>query len=519
MRRSDRWLPAVICLAAGYAHALSIGTPWNGEALWWLQLLALAPLAAIVHRAATPRAAALYGWVFGFAWFAGTLWWLFISMYTYGGLAAPLAVLAVAGLALVLALYYAIACGVARALATSNPLIDAVVWAAVWTLAEIGRGLWFTGLPWGAAGYAHVDGPLAAFARWIGVYGIGAVAAFAAALLAWLCTSVVRGRLRGSGAIASVAGLAAVGAMTWQLARVPQAADAGLPPLDVTLLQGNIPQDEKFQPGTGVQIALIWYAQQLAQARTPLVVAPETAIPVLPQQLPPGYWDKIRERFATGEQAALIGIPLGNMRDGYINATLGLLPGRSEPYEYAKHHLVPFGEFIPPFFRWFTEMMDIPLGDFRRGAVGQVSMALGQQRLAPNICYEDLFGEELAARFADPALAPTIFVNLSNIGWFGDSVAIDQHLSISRMRALEFHRPMIRATNTGATAIIDADGRVTHALPRLTRGVLTGTVHGQQDITPYASWASRFGLMPLWLPALAVVAAVAALRFARRRRS
>ena len=163
-------------------------------------------------------------------------------MYTYGGLAAPLAVLAVAGLALVLALYYAIACGVARVLATGNPLIDAVTWAAVWTLAELGRGLWFTGLPWGAAGYEHVDGPLAAFARWIGVYGIGAVAAFAAALLAWLSTSVVRGRMQGSGMIASVAGLPAVGQRglnvalarlhvgAHELGRVPglEAAAAGL---------------------------------------------------------------------------------------------------------------------------------------------------------------------------------------------------------------------------------------------------------------------------------------------------
>ncbi len=114
-------------------------------------------------------------------------------------------------------------------------------------------------------------------------------------------------------------------------------------------------------------------------------------------------------------------------------------------------------------------MMRIPLGDFNRGAVGQASFEWKGQRLAPNICYEDLFGEELGARFADPALAPTIFVNVSNIAWFGNTVAIDQHLQISRMRALEFSRPMIRATNTGATVIIDHAGKVTHALERHTR--------------------------------------------------
>jgi apolipoprotein N-acyltransferase len=188
---------------------------------------------------------------------------------------------------------------------------------------------------------------------------------------------------------------------------------------------------------------------------------------------------------------------------------MGFAPG-APPYRYYKHHLVPFGEFIPPLFKWFTRMMNIPLGDFNRGDVGQPSFAWAGQRLAPNICYEDLFGEELGARFADPAQAPTIFVNLSNIAWFGDSIAIDQHLQISRMRTLEFERPMIRATNTGATVIIDRFGRVTDALPRLTRGVLVGDVEGGTVMTPFARWVSRVGLTPLW--GIALVAAVLAWR-------
>ena len=157
-------------------------------------------------------------------------------------------------------------------------------------------------------------------------------------------------------------------------------------------------------------------------------------------------------------------------------------------------------------------MMNIPLGDFARGAVGQPSFAWQGQRLAPNICYEDLFGEELAARFVDPAKAPTAFVNVSNIGWFGDSVAIDQHLLISRMRALEFERPMLRATNTGATAIIDHKGQVTRLLPRLTRGVLRGEVLGRTHVTPFAHWASYAGLWPLWAICGLIVFAIS-LRF------
>ena len=258
-------------------------------------------------------------------------------------------------------------------------------------------------------------------------------------------------------------------------------------------------------------------------AKTSLVVAPETALPLLPQDLPGGYWQALQGRFAGGQQAALIGIPLGSYDTGYTNSVVGLKSGQSEPYRYNKHHLVPFGEFIPTGFHWFTQLMNIPLGDFNRGEVAQASFDWQGQRLALNICYEDLFGEDLGARFIDPALAPTIFVNLSNIGWFGNTVAIDQHLQISRMRALEFGRPMIRATNTGATVIIDHRGQVTHALERHTRGALVGEVYGQGAgdtasgvaglrITPYAWWVSRYGLWPLWAGCLAIVGLAQVLR-------
>jgi apolipoprotein N-acyltransferase len=275
-------------------------------------------------------------------------------------------------------------------------------------------------------------------------------------------------------------------------------------------LQGNIPQDEKFEPGTGVPLALQWYAEQLKQSRTSLVIAPETAIPVLPEQLPPGYWQDLQHHFSLGGQAALIGSPVGNERVGYTNSVLGFKPGQQRAWRYDKRHLVPFGEFIPTFFKWFTDLMNIPLGDFKRGASRQTTFDWQGQRLATNICYEDLFGEELAPAFLDPALSPTLFVNISNLAWFGNGLALDQHLQISRMRAREFGRAFVLATNTGVSAIVDHRGQVIASLPRETRTVLVTEVEGRSGTTPYAWWVARLGLWPLWL--LALGAALVALR-------
>ena len=501
-----RATPWLLALLAGLAQAASLAWPGSGQPLWWLQILSLALFARVLlgaRRTGGWRRAALLGWLFATAWLAGTFWWLFISMHTYGGLAAPLAALAVLGLAAFLGSYYAVVSACFWALAPANKALAAIVFAALWLLAELARGVWWTGFPWGAGGYAHVDGPLAVLARAVGVYGMGfAAAALAMAAATWRAADLRRVRWW--------SGVALVAIIWGALAAQRHGALEGgemQKPLSLALLQGNIPQDEKFQPGSGVPLALRWYAEQLSTAGAALVVAPETAIPLLPQQLEPGYLQGITQRYAAGGQALLLGIPLGNIERGYTNSVLGFAPGQGRPYQYDKHHLVPFGEFIPPFFRWFTQMMNIPLGDFNRGAVGQPSFAFGGERIAPNICYEDLFGEEIGARFLDAASAPTVMVNLSNIGWFGDSVAIDQHLAISRLRALEFERPMVRATNTGATAVIDHRGRVTHRQAAHTRGVLLAEVQGRAGaVTPYAWWVARWGLAPLWALGLGVAA-------------
>ncbi len=535
------WRSVALVLIAGGAHALSIAWPFAvvltpGQPVWWLQLLAMVMLAWQLGQAKTKRQGAWTGWLFACAMQVATWWWLFISLHTYGGLAAPLAALAIACLAAFLALYYAAVCALFVAIAPKNRALGALLFAALWLLAELCRVALFTGFPWGQGGYAQLDGPFIGLAKWVGVHGLTFGIALLASVIASVTASAVRvGKSRWVGVGMLAAGVLA--AITWS--SITQGAGASLQhsqthplpvsqfetPFTVTLLQGNIAQDEKFKPTGGLPDALNWYGQQLLAATATLVVTPETALPVLPEQLPDGYLEALSQRFTQpafglDRTAALIGMPLGNSQVGYTNSVIALKPPTpAEPgfYQYDKHHLVPFGEFVHPLFKWFLAMVNIPLSDFNRGSVSQPSFDWQGQRIAPNICYEDLFGEELATRFKDPGTAPTMMVNISNIGWFGNTVAIDQHLNISRMRAIEFERPMIRATNTGATAIIDHTGRVTHALARHTRGILTGMVEGRSGNTPYASWAARFGLWPWWalIFTIILIAACARIDWAR----
>jgi apolipoprotein N-acyltransferase len=501
-------------LLAGLTHALSMAWPlpgpWaEGEPVALLQVLAMLTLVAVLERCTSARQAALMGACFAVAMLAATFWWLFISMHTYGGLAAPLAALAVVALAAALGLYYVAAAALYRRLRPAALAARVLLWAGLWLAAELARVVVFTGFPWGQSGYAHVDGWAQTLAGWIGVHGLSWLcAAVAAALALWLFPA------QGPRRIAPAIALGALAVALAYLPHQPQ-TQTPRPPLTLSLVQGNIAQDEKFIPGSGVAQALDFYGQKLRQAPGSLVVLPETAIPLLPEQLAPDYWAQLIAPFSRGDRAALIGIPLGSFSQGYTNSVIGLKPGLTEPYRYDKHHLVPFGEFIPPLFRWFVELMNIPLGDFRRGGLGQASFEWQGERLAPNICYEDLFGEELGARFVDPDRAPTIFVNVSNIAWFGHTVAIDQHLHISRMRALEFGRPMVRATNTGATTFIDAQGRVVAMLPPHTRGTLEAQVQGAEGLTVYARLVSTWGLGPAY--AWVLICLLAALVWPGRR--
>jgi len=505
--RLPNWAGVALALLAGVVQTLSFA-PFE---LWWLQVLATGSLVALVVNA-RPGTAALRGWCFGFGWLASGLWWIDISLHRYGNLPQWLAVAAVALLAAGLALYYAIAAALWARTRRQAVQTDALLFAAWWLLAELARGSLFTGFPWIAGGYAHTRGPLAAWAPYVGVYGLGAMASWAGAVLALGLMGLRNGRwgfLRSlSPLIGPLVVLAAGGGLPQDFTR-----STGM--LAVTLLQTIVAQDEKFDDAH-VSAALAWHANRLAAASGQLVVTPESSLPVLPAQIPVELWALYQKPFDQPGRGALVGVFTGDEEHGYFNSLVGLDATHhmtdGTDYHYGKRHLLPFGEFIPPGFKWLVDMMKIPIGDQARG-VETAPFAVAGQRVRPLICYEDLFGEDFAASVVGPESA-TVLANVSNLAWFGPWMMQDQHLQFSRMRALEFQRGQVRSTNTGATAVIDWHGKVVARLPPDTEGQLDARVEGRTGDTPYARWVSQWKLWPLWGLALAVVLAT---RMVRKR--
>ena len=431
---------------------------------------------------ATPRQAAGLGGLFGFGWLSAGLWWLHISMHQFGQIPWLLAGLAVLLLAAFLSTYYAGALWLATWLGGRvGPAWRVLCWACCWMLAELARATWFGGFPWIASGYAHSVGPLSAWAAWIGVYGISALAAGLAAALVCLSQGQWKPALL-------MALLLAVGGV------LPQDFTRSSGALRVSLLQPNVRQDQKFDADL-MTANLDSLALQIEAAQGQLVVTPESVVPLPLSFLETDYLQRLQ--LAARDRPLLLGTFLGDDASGYVNSLVSI--GAAESYSYGKRHLLPFGEFIPPGFHWFVRAMGIPMDDQMRGQ-HQRAFELAGQRLRPLICYEDLFGEDFVDSVVGEQSA-TVLVNVSNLAWFGTLMVQDQHLQFSQMRALEFQRPFIRATNTGATAVLDHRGRVTARLPPATRAVLEASVEGRIGSTPYARWLQAFGLWPLWAAA------------------
>jgi len=479
-------------LAALSAGALTVAG-FAPLALTPLPLMTLAALLWLWRRAATPLDALAIGFAFGAGLFGVGKSWVYVSLHDFGQMPAPLAAIATLVYCAILALYPAGA-GWCLARLKSGPAVGALVaMPALWTLFEWVRGWLFTGVPWLALGYSQVDSPLAGFAPAVGVYGVS----FATALCAGLLYAVVaRAQMRW----ASVLALVLVMGFGYGMKQIEWTHPEGAP-TSVSLLQGNVPQDLKFRPDRYAQ-TLTTYKRLIEGSRARLIVLPETAIPRFLDTVDPSYLREIARIAVERGADILLGVPLRDSEGRYFNSVISV--GASPTQRYDKSHLVPFGEFVPPGLSWVVKTLAIPLADFSRGPASPEPLKLAGQRVAPNICWEDAFGEEIIRQLPQA----TLLVNVSNVAWFGNSLAPAQHLQISRMRSIETGRAMLRATNTGVTAIIDPHGRVVARLPQFTEGALLGEIRGYTGATPYVT----FGNYSIVLTCLGLLALLALFR-------
>ena len=489
----------------GILQGYALASPWSGNANASLQVLSLAGFLITQHKDKTTKQRFFQAWVFATSWLIASVWWLYISMHDFGGLPATLTLLAIFMLCGGLATYYTVTISLYFKWKHTNPWASGVLFATCWTLAEIARAEFFTGFPWGAIGYAHIDSLLVILAPWVGVYGICWVAAYLAVCLSSSVknyTKKTQNQKYISAAI--VLGGMAVLLVPWKISTPPTQSN-----FSVSLLQGNIPQELKYSQLK--REAVSWYVDQAVQAKTDLVVMPETAIAYLQKDIPDQAWDKLTAHFSTGQQAVIVGIPTFKEKLGFGNSAIAL-QADADAYLYNKQHLVPFGEFVPSYFKWFNKMVNFGITDFIRGPIKPPPFVWKNQSLAIQICYEDLFGEELAKRFTNEETnMPTVLVNMSNIAWFGNTVVVPQHLNIARMRSIELNRPTVRATNSGGTAIIDSAGTIQAVAKPYTKTVLVGNVPASDGrVTWFAQWAGRWGLMPLWAICISIVVMFAA---------
>ncbi|TAK69309.1 MAG: apolipoprotein N-acyltransferase [Betaproteobacteria bacterium] len=460
-----------------------------------LPIFTAAGLLWLWQEASTPRRAAASGFAFGMGLFLAGVSWVYVSLHYYGAMPAPLAAIATLLFCALLALFPCATGYLQARLRVSIATRQLLLIPALWTLGEWLRDWVFTGFPWLAFGYSQAGSPLRAYAALTGVFGLS--------WLVWLCAGLLLALARARGRTAALAGLALVFGTGYGLKRIEWTQALGAP-ITVSLAQGNIPQELKWDSARFAATVQL-YQRMIQGSAAQLTVLPETAIPRFLDLLDPELLRTLARTARSHGGDLIMGLPVRDASGRYYNSVLSL--GLSPTQRYDKFHLVPFGEFIPPGFGWVLSILQIPLSDFSRGGGAQAPLALAGQKIAVNICYEDAFGEEIIRALPEA----TLLVNVSNVAWFGDSLAPHQHLQIAQLRALETGRSMLRATNTGMTAIIDHRGNIAASLPPFTQGALIGTAQGRSGATPYVRWGNA--------PVIALALLVWGLLMLRRRKA
>lgn len=423
------------------------------------------------------------GMSFGLGYFVLGLWWIYISLHDIGGMHAALSGLAVFLLATGMALFFSSA-SLALCLLRRKYLTGLIL-AASWVMIEYLRSVVLTGFPWMGFAEAQFNGPFAPVAPFFG----GLACTFLVAWISWEITRLRKNTFFSATCIISTIAIAQL-ASFWTFTK-PVGE-----PLSIRLIQGNFEQSLKFNPKT-IEDQFSFYTNAIESQSADLIITPETAYPWPQSNLPTGLLGSLQQFSNNTSSNVLLGVigETGNSTGvQYTNRALGLSPN-AQSYQYDKSHLVPFGEFIPPGFHWFVNAFNVPMSDFARGKQDQAPFSIirsGKDAVhaAITICYEDVFGGELASRIHHSNKPVNLLINMTNLAWFGDSQAPAQQLRLSQLRSLETGLPALRATNTGITAALGPDGKVLSQLGEFTQGVLSLKIQAYSGTTPYVLWGN-----------------------------
>lgn len=475
-------------MKAPVAFIAGVGTlggfaPWS----WW-SLAILGPAFLLwLWRDASPRTAARYGFLFGLGLFGAGISWVYVSLHDFGGMPAPLAGLTVLLLVAYLALFPALAGWMQARWFAGSPARIVLVAPVLWVLMEWLRGWLFTGFPWLWLGYSQSDTLLAAYAPLVGVPGISLWVMMTAGALAAVLHKP-RGRLPWLAVVAAIWGGG------WWLDRVEWTVSEG-GARSVTLVQQNVALRDKWSAPHQPRIIGAYVDATLA-ANTDLVVWPEAAVPRYLDELPRDVLETLR----AGRADVVFGVI--ERQDGIPPRSYNSVVAVTDDGEslYRKQHLVPFGEFLPlrPVLGWLLTVLHIPMSDFDRFEGAQAPLRAAGVELGISVCYEDAFPGDV--RMTLPRAQALL--NVSEDAWFGDSLAPHQRLQMARLRARETGRDLLRAANTGPSAVISHRGAVTARTPQFTPAVLSATFQPRAGATPYV----RFGDWPVLLLCVILVA-------------
>ncbi|HET8730698.1 MAG TPA: apolipoprotein N-acyltransferase [Moraxellaceae bacterium] len=458
----------------GLMLALGVLTPFAFSPfdLWPLALIGIG-LAGELLRGHSVRRTAFLAWCHGFGlWCFGT-YWLYVSIHDYGYTPPWLATPMVAGLAAFMALFFAgMGAIYARLRLARTPLLAL---PALWVLGEWVRSWFLTGFPWLFTGYAFIDTPLAGYAPVTGVFGVSLIAVFTA--LALVRTAADR---RAWPALTAALALWGLGFILQQVTWTHPTGDS----LSVSIVQGNIPQESKWQLEWRDKTVDIYRQLSKTEWGRDLVIWPEAAVPMFFHEARPEMME-MEDNALTGHSAFVTGIPWMEVNEvqrkfWIYNAIYATGEGSGV---YFKQRLVPFGEYIPldAWLRGALPFLDMPMTSFTEGPPDQTPLTVQKMKLGPMICYEIAYPDlvrQIAAR-------SDVLATISNDGWFGATMGPHQHFQMVRMRALENGREVIRATNNGISAIIDTRGHVREEAPQFQRLVLRANVHGYRGLTPF----------------------------------